>query len=132
MELKIQKWGDLNRKSGWNAKKNPRIVETAGFVPLEVRLKRLEENGIRAQFAQDMDLTSEEMRTLYLHPDFEITPYDELEEIEEKLTARQVYLEKLLQQKAAANDSIVDKPVSEAVVEPAAKVKPDSSTDSAQ
>lgn len=131
MELSIQKWRDLKRFSGWKPEKNPRIVETASFVPLEVRLKRLEENGIRAQFAQDMDLTSEEMRTLYLHPDFEITPYDELEEIEEKLLARQSYLQQLLKQKAA-NDSIVDKSVSEAVGEQAAKVKPDSSTDSAQ
>ena len=64
------------------------VVETAGFVPLEVRFKRMQENGIIAQFHEG-DFTSSDWRDIYLnHPDFDIDENDELEDIQEKQAMR--------------------------------------------
>lgn len=63
---------------------NPVVVETAGFVPLEIRFKQMEQAGYRAQFAAD-DFTSSELREIYFGPNTEIYPGDEMEVIEEKL-----------------------------------------------
>lgn len=114
----IDNWNKLERESGWKAVNNPVIVETAGFVPLEVRFKRFEENGIRAQLNAS-EFTSSDLRDIFLHPDFAINQYDELEDIEAKEAARAAYIEKLINQKAAQSGSVpVDKPVENTVVKP--------------
>lgn len=116
MIYQIDDWNALDRVSGWNADINPVIVETAGFVPLEVRFKRFEENGIRAQLNAS-EFTSSDLRDIFLHPDFAINQYDELEDIEAKEAARAAYIENLLNQKSAQSGSVsVDKPVENTVV----------------
>lgn len=85
---------------------NEVLVETAGFEPLEVKFKRMEEAGYRAQF-QESDFTSSDLRSIYLNPDFQITEEDELEDIQEKDLARAQYVQQLLQEKKrleSAND----------------------------
>ena len=53
------------------------IVETAGFVPLEVRFKQMEQAGFRAQFFES-EFSSKDVTDMYLnHPEFDITPEDE-------------------------------------------------------
>lgn len=78
---------------------NEYICETAGFVPLEVKMKQFEQNGLIAQF-QVSDFTSNDYRDIYLNPDFQITPEDELEEIQEKLNARNEYIQKIKGEKS--------------------------------
>lgn len=63
---------------------NADITETAGFVPLEVKFRQFEQNGIRAQFSES-DFTSSDLREIYLSPDTQIYPGDDLIDIEEKL-----------------------------------------------
>lgn len=72
---------------------NDYITETAGFIPLEVKLKQFEQNGIIAQF-QTSDFTSNDYREMYLNPDFDITPEDDFEDVEEKISARKEFIEK--------------------------------------
>lgn len=91
---------------------NKEIVETAGFVPLEVKFKRFEEAGIMMQY-QMGEFTSSDYREMYLSEDFEITPEDDLEDIQEKLVARQVFMDELKKAKSdgqknpAAPDNVV-------------------------
>lgn len=69
---------------GWNED----IVETAGFIPLEVRFKQMEQAGIRAQFFES-EFGSKDFRDMYLnHPEFDLTPEDDLEDAMEKIQAR--------------------------------------------
>lgn len=104
----VEKFEDYGHSdTGWHPDKNPVIVETAGFVPLEVKFKRFEEAGIRAQFSES-EFTSSDLRDIYLHPDFSLNQYDDLEEIERKEAARQAYIEQLL-----ASRQSVDKPGAE-------------------
>lgn len=70
------------------------LVETAGFVPLEVRFKQMEQNGLIAQF-QLGELSPEDLRQIYLSEEFEVKPDDELEEALEKV-ARRNELQRLL------------------------------------
>lgn len=74
-----------------NPEENNVIVETAGFVPLEVKLKRFEQNGMLMQF-NESEFTSSDLRTIYLKPDFEITPEDDMEEVMEKIKARNEFI----------------------------------------
>lgn len=76
------------------SKDNECITETAGFIPLEVKMKQFEQNGIIAQFKVD-DFTSSDYRDMYLTPDFDISPEDDLEDIQEKLDARNQFIEKI-------------------------------------
>lgn len=69
---------------------NERLVETAGFIPLDVKLKRFEQAGIAAQY-HTSEFTSNDFRNLYANPDFELYPDDELEEVQEKLKAYNDY-----------------------------------------
>lgn len=73
---------------------NERVVETAGYVPLEVRMKQMEQAGLRQQFVMG-DLSPDDLRAAWLSQDFEITPEDELEEVFAKTAARNEFLEKL-------------------------------------
>lgn len=82
-------------KSVFTKENNPDICETAGFEPLEVKIKRMEQNGLVAQLTGN-DFSSHDLRDIYLnHPEFDITPEDEEEEIYEKLQMRQEYINKM-------------------------------------
>lgn len=73
---------------GWNEE----IVETAGFVPLEVRFKQMEQAGFRAQFFES-EFSSKDVTDMYLnHPEFDITPEDDVEEAYEKMQLRAAYI----------------------------------------
>lgn len=73
---------------GWNEE----IVETAGFVPLEVRFKQMEQAGIRAQFFES-EFGSKDFRDMYLnHPEFDLTPEDDIEEAYEKMALRAAWI----------------------------------------
>lgn len=80
------------------SKDNEYITETAGFVPLEVKMRQFEQNGIVAQF-QVSDFDSNDYRDIYLNPDFNICPEDDFEDIQEKLAARNEYIEQLKKSK---------------------------------
>lgn len=82
---------------------NEDITETAGFIPLDVRFKQLEEGGYIAQF-QKGEFTSSDYRDAYFSPDFEITPEDEYEEIQEKLAARQKFFDEIKAKSDGNND----------------------------
>ena len=57
------------------------IVETAGFIPLEVRFKQMEQAGIRAQFFES-EFSSKNVQDMYLnHPEFDLTPEDDIEDV---------------------------------------------------
>lgn len=89
------------RNCDWKEPKdwNKEIVETAGFVPLEVRFQKLQENGIRLQLrASEFD--SVDMQKLYLDDQYRIEPDDELEDIEVKLAARQAYINELQKERS--------------------------------
>lgn len=77
---------------------NSKIVETAGFVPLEVKFKQFEQNGLRAQFSTS-EFTSNDYRDMYLSPNTEILPTDDLEEIEEKLYLQEMKRREILEKK---------------------------------
>lgn len=80
-------------RSEWSEPENwnEDIVETAGFVPLEVRFRKLQENGQRI-ILEAKEFDSVDMRKLYLDDEFRIEPDDELEEIQVKLQKRQDYI----------------------------------------
>lgn len=72
---------------------NQVIVETAGFIPLEVKFKQMEQAGYRAQFFQS-EFTSHDVTDMYLnHPEFDITPEDDIEEALVKMELRRNYIE---------------------------------------
>lgn len=70
---------------------NEYICETAGFVPLEVKFKRFEQAGIRQQL-HAADYTSSDYRDMYLNPDYQVYPEDEIEDVEEKFRALQAHI----------------------------------------
>lgn len=82
------------------SKDNEYLTETAGFIPLEVKLKQFEQNGLAAQF-NTSEFTSNDLRDIYLNPDFDITPDDEFEEVEEKIAARNTYIQEIRKAKSA-------------------------------
>lgn len=84
----------LDSCSKFNPEENKYIVETAGFVPLEVKMKQFEQNGIIAQF-QQQDFTSHDLREIYLNPDFDITPEDDFEDIQNIIAARNDFINEI-------------------------------------
>lgn len=88
------------------SKNNEYITETAGFVPLDVKLRRFQEAGQLMQF-HNAEFTSADMREAYFSPDFEINPEDDFEEIQEKLQARQKFLAEI---KAAKSNGVNEPP----------------------
>lgn len=80
------------------------LVDTKGFVPLEVKFKQLEEAGIKAEF-NVADLDSSQIRQVFLNPDFEITPDDDLEEIQDKLYQRELFKQQLMAQNAKRDEN---------------------------
>lgn len=83
---------------GWEEE----VTETAGFVPLEVRMRQMEQNGYVAQF-KSSDFTSSDYRDIWLNPDFEILPGDDIEEVARKTALRQEFIKDLMAQKNSAN-----------------------------
>lgn len=74
------------------------IVETAGFIPLEVRFKQMEQAGFRAQFFES-EFTSKDVSDMYLnHPEFDITGEDDIEEAMEKIRLREEYINQVKQE----------------------------------
>lgn len=75
---------------GWtnDKEKNLYQVETAGFIPLSVKMERFIQQGIIAQFSSS-DFDSHDYQDMYLNPDCQILPGDDLEEISEKLEMQQ-------------------------------------------
>lgn len=71
---------------------NEQLTETAGFVPLEVRMRQMEQAGLLQQ-ALLQDVTADDLREAWLSSDFEISPDDELEEVLAKDRARREFLE---------------------------------------
>lgn len=67
------------------------MTETAGYLPLPVRLKQLEQQGYIAKFNRQ-EFDSDEISELWTRPDFEILPTDELEEVQAKMNLRREYL----------------------------------------
>ena len=93
----------------FNEGKNEYITETAGFVPLDVKLRRFQENGQIMQFSSS-EFTSSDYRQMYLSPDFEITPEMELEEIEEIQLKRQEFVKKLMKSKVGSSERTANSP----------------------
>lgn len=87
------------------------IVETAGFVPLEVRFKQMEQAGYRARFFES-EFTSKDVTDMYLnHPEFDINPEDDVEDMIEKMELRAKYIQYVKEQvrkRNAATDSKLD------------------------
>ena len=71
-------------------------TETAGYLPLSVRLKQLEQQGYIAQFRRE-EFDSDEISELWTRKEFEILPSDDLEDIDQKLKLRSAYLRDILQ-----------------------------------
>lgn len=89
----LPKWID---PEGWNED----IVETAGFIPLEVRFKQMEQAGIQAQFLQS-EFTSFDVRDMYLnHPEFDLNGDEDIEEALDKIKLRQEWIEHVKAEKA--------------------------------
>lgn len=77
---------------------NEQLTETAGFVPLEVRMKQMEQAGILQQ-AMLQDITADDLREAWLTSDFDIAADDELEEIIAKDRARREFIETIKAQR---------------------------------
>ena len=89
-----------------------RVTETAGFEPLEVRFKKMEQAGFRAQFFES-DFDSADLREIYLHhPEFTLQEGDELEDVIEKDAMRSAFIRGLLAKKAAVKQPAEKKPAS--------------------
>lgn len=91
---------DLSQVPGWDEI----LVDTKGFVPLEVKFKQLEEAGIKAEFNM-AELDSSQIRQVFLNPDFEITPDDDYEEIQDKLYQRELFKQQLMAQNAKRDEN---------------------------
>lgn len=78
---------------------NEYICETAGFEPLEVRMKRFEQNGI-IRNAFHGDVTSADLREMYLNPDYSLSPEDDIDDIKEKMQLLQAHINEVKQKVA--------------------------------
>lgn len=92
---------------------NPKVeykemTETAGFLPLETRLKQLEQQGYIAKFKRE-EFDSDEISELWTRPDFAILPGDELEDVQKKMALRREYLLELKSQ----HEKLAEKAVKE-------------------
>lgn len=89
------------------SKNNEYVTETAGFVPLQVKLKQFEQNGLVAQFST-AEFDSNDYRDIYLNPDFNIYPDDDIEDVNDKLAARQKFILELQEKKAEKAASVAN------------------------
>lgn len=82
---------DDEMQKAWNRE----ITETAGFVPLEVRFKQMEQAGYRARFFES-EFTSKDVTDMYLnHPEFDLTSEDDFEDMVEKMELRNAYIQSI-------------------------------------
>ena len=83
------------------------ICETAGFVDLETRFKRMEQNGIVANFFSHQ-FDTQDMRQIFLGDETEIYSDDDEETVTKKLALqeklRQKYVKSILGDLAETND----------------------------
>lgn len=85
------------------------ITETAGFIPLAVRFKQMEQAGLRARFFES-EFTSHDFSDMYLnHPEFDIMPDDDLEDVIEKTKLRENYIMEVKKAAQARNAARVEK-----------------------
>lgn len=85
---------------------NERIVETAGFVPLDIKFKRFEQAGI-LQMLNKQKYSVDDLRDIYFGEDSEIHPYDELEDIVSKLQIQEQKKLKLAETVAERSEASV-------------------------
>lgn len=73
-------------KEDWTSDKdkNPVIVDTAGFISLDVQIAKFEQSGVRAKYRSDM-FDSQDLRDMYLGPNTRIFADDDIETINEKV-----------------------------------------------
>lgn len=71
------------------------IVETAGFVDIETRFKRLEQSGYVAHFFREMFDTSDE-REIYLGEDTQIYGDDDEETVNKKLYLQEMKKQEII------------------------------------
>ena len=83
------------------------LVDTAGFVPLKVKIQKMIESGIVANLRED-DFDADIYNEIYLSEEFKITSEDDLEDVQRKIFARNQYIEEL-NAKMNAENSNVDK-----------------------
>lgn len=108
-------------------KHNEYICETAGFVPLEVKFKRFEQAGIRARISSS-DYTSSDYRDMYLNPDYQVYPDDEIEDVEESFRALHDHIEKV-KKRASAREATKAEKLTSAAAAAEVKTKQSSSVD---
>lgn len=77
-------------------KDNVELVDTAGFEPLKVKMQRMIENGIINRLYSD-DFDIDDVTKMYMDDDYKITSEDDLEDIQEKLLRRAMFVENLRQ-----------------------------------
>lgn len=83
---------------------NEDIVETAGFVPLAVKFKQMEQAGIQAKFLSS-EFTSRDVSDMYLnHPELDLTGEEDYEEAMEKIQARAAYIRSVKEAVKARNN----------------------------
>lgn len=82
------------------------LVETAGFEPLDVKLYKMHQAGIRAM-VNVSDFTMQDMRDIYLNPDFTYDEGMEIEEIEEIERQRLEFIKVLEEKKKTAENDAV-------------------------
>lgn len=80
--------------------KNPYITETAGFVPLEIKFRQFEQNGLRMQFSEN-EFDSSDYREMFSNPNAIVYPGDDLETITEKLLLQDTIKNEILARKLA-------------------------------
>lgn len=74
------------------------LTETAGFIPLDVKFKQMEQAGFMAHFLES-EFSSRDISDMYLnHPEFDITPEDDYEEMYEKIQMRAAWIEEVKKQ----------------------------------
>lgn len=85
------------------------ITETAGFIPLAVRFKQMEQAGLRARFFES-EFTSHDFSDMYLnHPELDIMPDDDLEDVIEKTKLREQYILEVKQKAQQRNAARIEK-----------------------
>lgn len=83
------------------------LVDTAGFIPLKVKIQKMIESGIVDNLRED-DFDADIYNELYLSEDFKITSDDDLEDVQRKIIARNAYIAEL-KAKMNAENSEIDK-----------------------
>lgn len=100
---------------------NVRMMDSAGYIPLNVRMQRMLEQGYIAQFAVS-EFDSTEYSQLYAGEDTTITPDMDYEDIQDVLVRRELLKREFLSRKQneeviTDSKSVGEKKSSEAIVE---------------